>query len=79
MIGGIHKFYPFLFPDPVDLKKLAHDRRAERLNEEYKLALIDRKITNKVYDLEMELYGKRAAQNKIRLEIFSNRKVDFFA
>ena len=79
MIGGIHKFYPFLFPDPVDLKKLAHDRRAERLNEEYKLALIDRKITNKVKDFEMELYDKRCTQNKIRLEIFSNRKVDFFA
>ena len=79
MISGIQKFYPFLFPDPVDLKKLANDRRADRLNEEYILALIDKNITNKVYDLEMELYGKRAAQNKIRLEIFSNRKVDFFA
>lgn len=79
MISGLHKFYPFVFPDPVDLRQEAHDRRVTRLNEENNLAIEAQKIRNKVHDLEVELYDKRSEQNKIRLEIFSNRKVDFFA
>jgi hypothetical protein len=79
MISGLHKFYPFVFPDPVDLKQEAHDRRVARLNEQNELAIQYAKIAKKVRELEVEIYDKRSEQNKIRLEIFSNRKVDFFA
>jgi hypothetical protein len=79
MISGLHKFYPFVFPDQADLRQEAHDRRVARLNEENDLAIKNAKIGKKVHDLEVELYDKRSEQNKIRLEIFSNRKVDFFA
>lgn len=79
MISGLHKFYPFVFPDPVDLKQEAHDRRIARLNEQNDLAIQYAKIAKKVRELEVEIYDKRSEQNKIRLEIFSNRKVDFFA
>jgi hypothetical protein len=79
MISGLHKFYPFVFPDPVDLRQEAHDRRVARLNEENNLAIKNAKIGKKVHELEVELYDKRSEQNKIRLEIFSNCKVDFFA
>jgi hypothetical protein len=79
MISGLHKFYPFVFPDPVDLKQVAHDRRVARLNEQNDLAIQYAKIAKKVRELEVEIYDKRSEQNKIRLEIFSDRKVDFFA
>lgn len=75
---SLHKWYPFVFPDPADLRQEAHDRRVAKLNEETNLAIKAQKIRNKVHELEMELYDKRSEQNKIRLEIFNNRKVDFF-
>jgi chromosome segregation ATPase len=54
----------------------ALERRAERLEEEYKQALKMKKVKDKIDDLEFELYVKKAERNQLNLEIFTNRKVD---
>jgi hypothetical protein len=70
----IHKWYPFVFPTPYDVKAIAFEKRAERLDYEYKLALEAQKIEKAVDALEIELYNKRARQNTIELEIFNNTR-----
>jgi hypothetical protein len=54
----------------------ALERRAERLDEEYKQALKMEKMEIKIDALEFELYVKKAERNQLSLEIFTNRKVD---
>jgi hypothetical protein len=63
-----------VFPSPYDVRAIASERRAERLEYEYKLALEAQKIEKAVDALEIELYNKRARQNTIELEIFNNTK-----
>ena len=76
MIPPIHKWYPMVQPGGEPTKTDALERRAERLEEEYKQALKMNKVKNKIDDLEFELYVKKAERNQLRLEIFTNRKVD---
>jgi len=57
----------------------ALERRAARLDEEYKQALKMKKEINKIQDLEFELYVKKAERNQLSLEIFTNRKLDILA
>ena len=76
MIPPIHKWYPMVQPEGYPSKTDALERRAERLEEEYKQALKMKKVKNKIDDLEFELYVKKAEQNQLRLEIFTNRKID---
>lgn len=76
MIPPIHKWYPMLDVADYPTRTDALERRAQRLEEEYKQALKMHKIKNKIDDLEFELYVKKAEQNQLRLEIFTNRKVD---
>jgi chromosome segregation ATPase len=54
----------------------ALERRAQRLEEEYKQALKMNKVKDKIDDLEFELYVKKAERNQLNLEIFTNRKID---
>ena len=70
----IHKWYPFVFPTPYDVKAIASERRAERLEYEYKLAVEYEKVNKAVDALEIELYNKRARQNTLELEIFNNTR-----
>lgn len=76
MIPPIHKWYPMLGVADYPTKTDALERRTERLEEEYKQALKMKKVKNKIDDLEFELYVKKAEQNQLRLEIFTNRKLD---
>ena len=76
MIPPIHKWYPMVQPEGEPTKTDALQRRAERLEEEYKQALKMHKVKNKIDDLEFELYVKKAERNQLSLEIFTNRKVD---
>jgi hypothetical protein len=71
---SLHKWYPFVFPTPHDIKSIAHERRVERLDEEYRLEVAAQKMRKKVDDYDVELYNKRARENTIELEMFSNRK-----
>ena len=79
MIPPIHKWYPMVQPGGEPTKTDALERRAERLQEEYKQALKMKKVKNKIDDLEFELYVKKAERNQLNLEIFTNRKVDILA
>jgi len=63
---------PENYPTQTD----ALERRAERLNEDYKQALKMKKMDIKIDALEFELYVKKAERNQLSLEIFTNRKVD---
>ena len=74
----LHKWYPFVHPSPHDIKTLAAERRAERLEYEYKEALKGEKVEKAVDALEIELYNKRARQNTIELEMFTPHKLDIY-
>ncbi len=76
MIPPIYKWYPMVQPEGYPNRTDALQRRAERLEEEYKQALKMKKVKNKIDDLEVELYNKRFEQHKLSIEIFQNRKVD---
>ena len=56
----------------------ALERRQQRLEEEYKQALKMKKVKDKIDDLEVELYVKKAERNQLSLEIFTNRKLDIY-
>jgi hypothetical protein len=75
----LHKWYPMVdatgYPDRVD----AATRRAERLQQEYKTALEYKKVKDKVDELEVELYNKKAQKNVLEIEIFTHRKLDLYA
>ena len=76
----LHKWYPFVHPTPYDVKSIAHEKRAERMEYEYKLALEAEKVNKAVDALEIELYNKRSRQRIIELEIFnSTRHFDRYA
>ena len=70
----LHKWYPFVHPTPYDAKAIAHEKRAERMEYEYKLAVEAEKVNKAVDALEIELYNKRARQRTIELEIFNNTR-----
>jgi chromosome segregation ATPase len=63
-----------VYPSKTD----ALERRAERLQEEYAQALKMHKVKNKIDELEVELYVKKAERNQLSLEIFTNRKLDIY-
>jgi len=65
-------------PGGEPTKTDALERRAERIEEEYKQALKMKKVKNKIDDLEFELYVKKAERNQLSLEIFTNRKLDIY-
>jgi hypothetical protein len=70
----LRKWYPFVFPKEYDVKAVAFEKRAERLDYEYKLAVEYEKVNKAVDALEIELYNKRARQHTIELEIFNNTR-----
>jgi len=71
---SLHKWYPFVFPKEYDVKTIAFEKRAEKLDEAYKLELQAQKIREAVEAYALELYDKRARQNTVELEMFANRK-----
>ena len=70
------RWYPILpvvgYPTKFDVV----NQRMERLDAEQVNLLKSARAEHKMRELEFELYVKRADQNKLRLEIFTNRKVD---
>ena len=78
MIPPLHKWYPMVQPGGEPNKTDALERRAERIEEEYKQALKMKKVKDKIDDLEFQLYVKKAERNQLNLEIFTNRKLDIY-
>ena len=62
------------YPDKTD----AVNRRIERHQEEHRVIVKAAKAERKIDDILLELYNKRAEQQKLRLEIFNNRKLDVY-
>jgi chromosome segregation ATPase len=79
MIPPLNKWYPMTGVADYPTKTDALERRAERLQEEYAQALKMKKVKDKIDDVEFELYVKKAERNQLRLEIFTNRKIDILA
>ena len=78
MITPLHKWYPMLGAADRPTNTDRAERRAERLEEEYKQAVKMEKVINKIHDLELELYVKKAEQNQLNLQIFTARKLDIY-
>jgi hypothetical protein len=70
----LHKWYPFVFPKEYDVKAIAFEKRAERLEFEYLQEVKAEKVRQAVEAYDLELYNKRARQASIELEIFSNKR-----
>jgi len=70
----VNKWYPLVHPTPYDAKSVAFEKACKRVEEEYKVALNCLKEVKKTEEYDIELYSKRARQNTIELEMFSNRK-----
>ena len=78
MIPPLYKWYPMVQPGGEPNRTDALERRAERLNEDYKQALKMKKVDIKIDALEFELYVKKAERNQLNLEIFTYRKLDIY-
>ena len=78
MIPPLYKWYPMVEAPEYPTRTDALERRAERLDEEYKQALKMQKMEIKIDELEFELYVKKAERNQLSLEIFTNRKLDVY-
>ena len=78
MIPPLYKWYPMVEAPEYPTRTDALERRAEKLTEDYKQALKMEKMEIKIDELEFELYVKKAERNQLSLEIFTNRKVDFY-
>ena len=70
----LRKWYPFVFPKEYDVRAIAHEKRAERLEFEHNLEVKAQKVREAVETYDLELYNKRARENTIELEMFTNRK-----
>jgi len=70
----MHKWYPFVYPKEYDVRAIAHEKRAERLEAEQREVEKAEKVRDVVEAYDLELYNKRASQHTIELEMFNDRK-----
>jgi hypothetical protein len=71
---SLHKWYPFVFPKEYDVRAIASEQRAQRLEFEYKQEVKAQKVRDAVEEYALELYDKRARQHTIELQMSVNRK-----
>jgi hypothetical protein len=69
----LDKWYPMVMPKN-EIRNIAFKKAVEKVEEEYKQALKAHKVSLENYEYDVELYNKRARQNTIELEMFSNRR-----
>jgi Spy/CpxP family protein refolding chaperone len=62
------------YPDKTD----ATTRRIEKHQEEYRALVQANKADQEIEELLMDLYNKKAEQQRLRMEIFNNRKLDIY-
>jgi hypothetical protein len=72
------RLFPMVHPSGYPDKTDATDRRIEKHQEEYRAILEQKKVQNKIANIAFEIYTKTHEQNKLRLEIFQNRKLDLY-
>lgn len=72
------RWFPIVDATGYPQKTDGTQRRIEKFQEEHRTIVKAAKAEQKLDDLLLELYCKKAEQQKIRLEIFTNRKLDFY-
>jgi len=72
------RWFPIVEPSVIPNRSDEHTRRIEKHQEDYRASLKQKKIQDQLEDIQFELYLKKAEQNRIRLEIFTNRKLDVY-
>jgi Spy/CpxP family protein refolding chaperone len=72
------RLFPMVDATGYPYKTDATERRIEKYQEEYRAVLKANKVERKIEELLLELYNKRAEQQKLRLEIFTDRKLDVY-
>ena len=70
------RLFPMVHPSGYPDKTDATERRIEKHHEEYRASLEQKKVQDKIQDIAFEIYTKTHEQNRLRLEIFTNRKLD---
>lgn len=72
------RWFPIVDATGYPQKTDGTQRRIEKFQEEHRSIVKAAKTEEKLDDLLFELYCKKAEQQKIRLEIFNNRKLDVY-
>ena len=72
------KWYPMVQPR-YDFQTVVFDKAAEKVDEDYRLAMKAHKIELAIAELEVELYNKKARVNQLELAMFKTRKLDLYA
>lgn len=70
----MHKWFPFVYPKEYDVRAIAFEKRAERMEFEHQQEVKAQKVRETVEAYDLELYDKRARQTTIELEMFKNHK-----
>jgi hypothetical protein len=66
---------PSGYPDRHDLAQV----RLEKQHEMNKVNELAKLKQSQLQDLEFEIYTKKVVQERLRMEIFTNRKLDLYA
>lgn len=69
----VDKWYPYII-ERQGVERVAFARAVAKVQEDYEQALKANKIEQVTDAFDVELYNKRARQNTIELEMFSNRR-----
>jgi hypothetical protein len=69
----VDKWYPYII-ERQGVERVAFARAVAKVQEDYEQALKANKIEIETQAFDLELYTKRARQNTIELEMFSNRR-----
>jgi hypothetical protein len=69
----VDKWYPYII-ERQGVERVAFARAVAKVQEDYEQALKANKIEIETQAFDLELYNKRARQNTIELEMFSNRR-----
>ena len=77
MIDSI-RLFPMIQPSGYPDKSDVVDRKMEKQQEIQRTMLEQKKTQIAIEDLAFEIYTKSAEQEKLRLEIFQNRKLDIY-
>ena len=72
------RMYPMIIPSGYPEKYDVVERKTEKKLELERALLEQRKAQIDIENLAFEIYSKGREQDKIRLEIFQNRKLDIY-
>lgn len=72
------RLFPMIKPSGYPQEYDLVERKMLRHQEDARVQLEQKKAQIAIEDLAFEIYTKNAEQNKLRMEIFQNRKLDLY-